>query len=93
MTPLHFAAQGRHGDLSAVLLEAGAPVDAEDRYGNTPLWTAVFNSQGDGSAIKALRASGADPEHLNHNGASPVGLARTIANYDLAQFFTDVANE
>jgi hypothetical protein len=27
---------------------------------------------------------------LNHHGVSPLSLARTIANYDVAQFFADL---
>jgi uncharacterized protein len=37
-TPLHFAAQHQHADTAAVLIEAGADVEARNRFGNTPLW-------------------------------------------------------
>jgi uncharacterized protein len=89
-TPLHFAAQGGHSEIAALLIDAGAAVDPEDKFGNTPLWRAVFESKGDGSVINVLRARGADPQHANHSNVSPVALARTIANYDVAGFFTDV---
>jgi len=36
-----------------------------------------------------LRAHGADPSAVNTAGQSPVGLARAIANYPVAQFFAD----
>lgn len=89
-TPLHFAARGRHADIAVLLLDAGASVDAEDEHGNTSLWRAVFESKGDGSVITVLRARGADPRHANRHDVTPVGLARTIGNYDVAQFFTDI---
>src|SRR5437868_609710 len=54
-TPLHFAAQARSASVIQLLVEAGAVVDACDAHGNTPLSTAVFNSRGDGEAIRALR--------------------------------------
>jgi ankyrin repeat protein len=42
-TPLHFAAQQQHADAAALLIGAGADPNARDRFGNTPLWTALFN--------------------------------------------------
>lgn len=49
-------------------------MDLQDRHGNEPLWTAVFNSRGYGELITLLLAHGAE-------------LARLIANYPAAQFF------
>jgi ankyrin repeat protein len=89
-TPLHAAAQTHSPELVEVLLEHGAPVDAEDIYGNTPLFRAVFESRGRSDVIHLLRSAGADPTHVNRHGISPVQLARTIANYDIAQYFSDV---
>jgi uncharacterized protein len=89
-TPLHFAAQEYAPEVCAALLGAGASVDPQDGYGNTPLSTAVFNSRGRGEVIRLLRANGADPHRANASGVSPVTLARTIANCDVKQFFTDV---
>jgi Ankyrin repeats (3 copies) len=37
-TPLHFAAQQQHADVAAVLIEAGADLNARNRFGNTALW-------------------------------------------------------
>ncbi|MFG2662418.1 ankyrin repeat domain-containing protein, partial [Streptomyces sp. NPDC048425] len=47
MTPLHFAAQSHSAKAAEVLFEAGAAVDVGDGNGNTALFTAVFNYQGD----------------------------------------------
>jgi ankyrin repeat protein len=90
-SPLHFAAQSQCFECVATLLRSGANPSAQDSYGNTPLWRAVFASIGDGSIIDLLRQAGADPLLKNEQGVSPASLARTIGNYDLAQFFTDVA--
>ena len=89
-TPLHFAAQEQRVDVAEILLVAGTTVDAPDAHGNTPLFRAVFNSRGDGALIQLLRKSGADPYLKNKHDVSPVQLARTIANYDIAQFFADL---
>jgi ankyrin repeat protein len=89
-TPLHFAAQEQEVEIARLLLDHGASINAQDRHGNTPLSTAVFNYSGDGSVIQLLRERGADPFAENNHGISPVGLARSIANYDVARFFDDL---
>lgn len=91
-TPLHFAAQEYSLSVARLLLESGASVDLENSFGNTPLFVAVFNSRGRGELIQELRSHGADPLHTNESGQTPVGLARLISNYDVAQFFSDVVN-
>ena len=89
-TPLHFAAQEHAAGAVRALLEAGADVDPIDEYGNTPLWRATFGSRGRGEVIQLLRQAGADPWRVNASGVSPVSLARTIANYPVAQHFADL---
>ena len=89
-TPAHFAAQACSLECLEALLAAGADPALADVHGNTVLWRAVFASRGDGGLIRALRAAGADPYALNKHGSSPLDLARTIANYDVRQFFSDL---
>ncbi len=89
-TALHLAAQEYALSAAAALLNAGATVDAENAFGNTPLFVAVFNSNGRGDLIRLLRSHGADPLHSNTSGQTPVGLARLIASFDAAQFFDDL---
>ena len=89
-TPLHFAAQAGSCDIVRALIAAGATVDARDSYGNTPLFRAVYASEGDGAVIALLRAAGADPLAANDSGVTPLALARTIANFDVARFFADL---
>jgi len=89
--PLHFAAQARSKEVAQFLLVHGATVDLQDEFGNTPLSTATFASRGDGSVIRALRAAGADPRKKNKSGVSALSLARTIANFDVAQFWAHLS--
>jgi uncharacterized protein len=89
-TPLHFAAQNGSAPVVQELLKAGAAVDPRDSLGNTPLAKAVFNSRGNGEIILLLRAGGADATASNSHGVSTLKLARTIANYDVRQFFADL---
>lgn len=83
-TPLHFAAQAQDPLAAEVLLAAGASVDVADRHGNTALSKAVFNSRGEGAAIRVLLEAGADPDRENVHGVSLRGLADKIANSDVA---------
>jgi uncharacterized protein len=89
-TPLHFAVRAGSAELVGALLAAGAGPDLADAHGNTPLSTAAFRSRGRGELIALLRAHGADPWYVNHHGVSPISLARTIANFDVRQFFADL---
>ena len=89
-SPLHFATQASSEAITRILINAGANVDLRDSHGNTPLWRAVFSSAGDGAVIKLLRDAGADPHAENTSGVTPLALARTIANFDVAQFFNDL---
>lgn len=89
-TPLHFAAQSQNASIALLLIEAGAEIDVCNLHGNTPLSDAVFNYTTDGSVIELLRKHGANPYKSNNYGQTPVGLARLIANYDVAKFFKDL---
>jgi len=89
-SPLHFAAQAVSPDCTAALLRAGADTSLQDSFGNTALWRAAFSSKEDGSVIRLLREAGANPIEKNKHGISPTSLARTIANFDVAQYFSDV---
>jgi ankyrin repeat protein len=86
-TPLHFAALAKSASVTEALLSAGAQTELKDSYGNTPLWRAVFSSEDDGTVIRLLLNAGANPNAVNLSGVTPLTLARSIANYDLAQFF------
>ncbi len=89
-TPLHAAVQGHHTEVVKLLLEHGADVELADSNGNTPLFRAVFESRGRPEIVGLLRAAGADPNHSNLHGVSPLQLSQTIANYEVAKLFSDV---
>lgn len=86
-TALHFAAQEYAPEIAQILIQNGAEVDAVDQYGNTPLARAAFASRGRGDVIKILLAAGANPDLQNQHGMSARSLAKSIANYDVQQFF------
>ncbi|QHI73466.1 ankyrin repeat domain-containing protein [Aminipila terrae] len=85
-TPLHYAAQNYYLEFAKLLIDNNAKVDSQDIHGNTPLFRAVFNAKGRGEVINLLTECGADKNLVNNHGISPLQLAKTIANYDVAQF-------
>jgi len=90
--PLHFAAQAVSPECTSALLHSGANPSLQDSFGNTALWRAVFASKGNGVVIGLLLEAGADPHVKNSHGVSPISLADTIANYDVAQFFAEIGS-
>jgi ankyrin repeat protein len=86
-SPIHFAAQGQNPEAIAMLVNAGAELESKDKFGNTALNRAVFDSKGRGETITELLRHGADPNIQNNYNITPHSLAKQIANYDIAQFF------
>jgi ankyrin repeat protein len=80
--PLHAAAAGRHHEIAARLIAAGADVDARQQGGYTPLLAAAGN--GDTDLVRALLAAGADPELADDAGVRPAELAAQRGHHALA---------
>ena len=89
-SPLHFAAQASSPEVTELLLQASANTALRDSHGNTALSKAVFSSKGKGIVITLLRNAGADPLAINNSGVSPLILARSISNFNVSQFFSDL---
>ena len=87
-TALHIAVLKKDIELCELLLDNGANIDAESASGNSPLFVAVMDYRGnDGGIITFLIEKGANINHCNKLGYSPLIMSETIANYDLGQFF------
>ena len=86
-TALHAAAHLQDARAARVLLEAGASVDAEDQWGNTPLFRAVFSYRGEVEVIEILLAYGADPSHQNKSGVAPRSFAEKTGKEDIVALF------
>jgi ankyrin repeat protein len=76
--PLHAAVGGRSFDAVRMLVEAGAPIDAKQQKGFTPLQAAVH--QGNVELTTYLLARGANPKLQNDEGKSAIGLAAEDGN-------------
>lgn len=77
MTALHYAAETADPLSSAkiaLLLQAGANVDATSKEGRTPLMLAALNSS-DASPVETLLGAGADPTLRDDRGFTPLHWA------------------
>src|SRR5205814_911430 len=68
-------------EVARAVLEAGAPVNAGQQEGWTPLMEAVLHD--DVEIAKMLLARGADPKAQNDAGKSAIGLAADRANVEM----------
>ncbi|WP_182864958.1 ankyrin repeat domain-containing protein [Stieleria mannarensis] len=73
MTALHWAAYFDDADMSAALVDAGARVDCENRYGVTPLSLACTN--GNTEIVRLLLENGADANPALNGGETALMTA------------------
>jgi ankyrin len=72
-TPLHLASKYGHKQVACFLLERGADVSAEDKYGNTPLH--LVSQAGHVEVAHMLIERGADVSAQDKDGSTPLHLA------------------
>jgi ankyrin repeat protein len=73
-TPLHAALAGRHPLVAAILIGAGADVNATDALGWRPLHIAAANNDLD--SMQVLISQGADVHAASQDGQTPLTLAQ-----------------
>ncbi|MBN8616225.1 MAG: ankyrin repeat domain-containing protein [Deltaproteobacteria bacterium] len=78
--PLHMAVDRANAEIALALIERGAPLDAKDPHGNTPLFTACMR-RGMERPIEAMIARGADPHEVLRHGNSAWKLTETMPAY------------
>jgi len=86
-TALHIASRWNAVDVAAVLVKAGADLEARDANGDTPIqWCAAGDGDAPGSAslMTLLLAHNADKNTQNVNGLSPLQTAVTAGNISAA---------
>ncbi|ORV15353.1 ankyrin repeat domain-containing protein [Mycobacterium celatum] len=81
-TPLHRAIDLGAQDLAVFLVSIGADVNLRDRWGNTPLWRAVYHAPGTEAIVDLLLERGADPAAKNNHDVSPIDLAHKMTDDD-----------
>ena len=81
---LHFIGQNKLADLAKYFLEKGADPNIQDIYGNTPLWTAIFNERQNSEVVKLLLRHGSNPDITNKYGKTPRIMYKTMNNADIS---------
>lgn len=85
---LSLAACNGHLECIAVLVEAGAPVNAQTRAtGNTALHETVLKGPSRIPSIEALLGQGADAKRRNANGLTPCDLAMKLRHDEIVTCF------
>ncbi len=82
-TALHYVAEYDQTVLAAAILGKGANLSIADKWGNQPLWTAIFNDKGRNARVDLINLFlhyGADLNHKNKVDKSPLDIVK-IANY------------
>lgn len=84
-TPLHFLGDYPDIEVAEIVLQHGGRLDIVDKYGNTPLWPAVFylKRQEDYALVRLYMKNGSDPHSKNNVGKSPIDLAETFGDEKL----------
>ena len=80
---LHFVGQNQMTGLAKYFLEKGADPNLQDIHGNTPLWTAVFNSKDTKDIVRLLLQSNANPDIQNKYDKTPRIMYQTFYNEDI----------
>jgi uncharacterized protein len=86
-TPLHFAAQSLQPQAVRLLIDAGADLEARNRFGATPLFVALMKVTDDDHGVFGMLLDAcADVDAKTLAGVSPRSLAETVANLDRKKF-------
>jgi len=85
--PLHRAAQAGDLPLAQKLLSQGTDINAQDKWGRTPLYFTVFKKH---AALAAfLIEKGADVNLADHEGLAPLHVAALENDATLARLLLD----
>ncbi|PVD33794.1 hypothetical protein C0Q70_05055 [Pomacea canaliculata] len=80
-SPLHYAADYGQEEVMDYLISKGAKVNAKDKFGITPLLSAIF--EGHTECVKMLLLKGADKNGKSPDGASYAACAEKQEIRDL----------
>jgi uncharacterized protein len=69
--------------ISEKLLKLGMNINFQDKWGNTPLWYAIYNGKGNYELVRLFIEYGADPEIINKAGKSSLDFAKSKNNDQL----------
>ncbi len=78
-TALHYIAVYKNNlDIAKAILAHDAQIDLKDKFGNSALWTAIFNAKGEYNFVELLLENKADLKSTNSAGKTPYDLANIM---------------
>lgn len=87
---LHLICINQNIDTAKLLLENGANLLLKDKYGNTPMWTAVFNCKDRNyDMVELFLKYKPDIVSKNNAGMSPLDFAEQVGNQKLISMLKD----
>ena len=88
-TAIHFTCMHKDIETLKDILQNGADVNIEDNYGNQAMWTATFNARGEYSIVKLIKKFGANANHKNKTGRSPLDFAKQLNDEELISILSN----
>jgi len=83
-TALHYCAEYFDIEASKLILAVdGTDLSIVDKFGNNPLWTAVFNARGEYDLVELFKQYKADSNNKNNVGKTPLDFAKQIEDEEL----------
>ena len=81
---LHLIAEYQDIEIAKLLLDKGADINIRDKYGNSAMWTAVFNCKGRNyEMVELFMKYQPDITTKNNAGRSPLDFAMQVNNQRL----------
>ena len=87
-TALHKTAMTQNHEMACMLIELGAPLEATDQFGLTPLMMAT--QYRNFPLVKKLIDAGADPFHNTRDNMTPLMFAAGAGDIDSAKLFVQL---
>lgn len=90
-TALHWSARNYHPAIARALIAAGARVNAENKWQQTPLWVAAWQpEQGNTEIAHILVAAGADISRPDHKHNTPLLMAARSGHVSMIAYLLDL---
>lgn len=92
-TALHYICNYPNIEVAKAILEHGGDINKRDKYGNNPLWTAVFNCKGRYyDMVELFIKYNPDVTTKNNAGRSPLDFAIQVGNAKLIELLKSVVD-
>jgi hypothetical protein len=88
-SPLHSAARYEDLEMVQVLLDYGLDVNAQNRYGSTPLAYATYGHFNNPKNVRLLLDHGADPNARRNDRTAPLHRASQNGNVEIARLLVE----